>query len=92
MYPSQNPLLYIIHTVGILLIIALCLWFGLQTNQPLALLSVLALSYLPEWPLVQNMNDDDDEDPGYDGGSKFGFTNSTGPASRECGEKHQGIR
>lgn len=76
MYPSRVPLLYVLH----LLIIASAIMLGVYVGcvvlgQPLALLLVLALNFLPEIPLVPEPGGDDDSEDDYSAeGKPMGFT------------------
>ncbi len=76
MFPSKSPLLYIIHMAIILVTIMCAILVGAwHLNQPLALLSLLALNFIPDWPLVQQMpaEEEEIEEPGYAGKGTTGF-------------------
>lgn len=52
MFPSKTPLLYILHVGAILVCIVVALLVGLALKEPLALLSLLCLKLIPEFPLM----------------------------------------
>lgn len=70
MYPSRVPFLYVLH----LLIIACAIMLGIYVGvvilgEPLTLLLILALNFLPEVPLVPEPDAEEGSRPGeYDGG------------------------
>lgn len=76
MYPSRIPFLYVLH----LMIIACAIVFGVYVGavilgEPLALLLILALNFLPDLPLVPEPGAEEGQEPGeYDGGDNpIGF-------------------
>jgi hypothetical protein len=81
MFPSHTPTLYVLQTLVVVLAITAAMFVGWALAQPLCVLSLLALQYLPDVPLVQMPEpvyfgpegdaQDEDED-GY-GSSKIGF-------------------
>lgn len=79
MFPSKIPVVYVVHMVIVGIAIIAAIMVGHFLNQPLALLSLLALNFLPsspqEFPLVpQGAQDEEDSNDDYDGSSTFGFS------------------
>jgi hypothetical protein len=80
MFPDQAPVFYIAQLVIVAVAVLASLFVGWALAQPLALLSLLALQYLPSPQLLVpqqpfSMEDlMDEDDAGYDGRGKTGFT------------------
>lgn len=79
MYPSRVPVLYVLTLLAIALVLMLGIYVGtVVLHEPLSLLLVLGLNFLPEFPLVPNPEPEEEEDPGYEGAPEtreagFGF-------------------
>lgn len=79
MYPSKNPMLYVLQMLTIVLVIMSGMFYGcVVLHEPLSLLLILGLHYIPEFPLVPEDDQENEEDsPLYDGGDSttpLGFT------------------
>lgn len=68
MYPSRVPFLYVLHLMIVACAIMLGIYVGaVVLEQPLALLLILALNYLPEIPLVPEPGAEEEDPSEYDG-------------------------
>ncbi len=55
MFPQKLPLLFVLHLLSIIGVIALAIVGGVfYLQQPAAMLSLLALQYVPEFPVVHD--------------------------------------
>jgi hypothetical protein len=81
MFPSQNPKVYVLLLLAVFVLIAGAIAAGVVLQQPLALLALLGLRFLPELgeiPLVPQgaSGADSDEEAAeaqYEGSEAFGF-------------------
>lgn len=78
MYPSKTPLLFVLHFLVVFLtvITAMVLGMGVLKN-PMAILAVFGLFFLPSFPVMEPPQESEPE-PGpetgvYDGSGRLGF-------------------
>lgn len=69
MYPSKNPMLYVLQMLTVACAIMFGMYYGcVILREPLSLLLILGLHYIPEFPLVpEGDQEDEDDEPLYDG-------------------------
>lgn len=84
MYPSKTPFIYVLHFLVILVILGGALFLGYVHAQPLAMLSLLALKFLPEVHLIPEP--EVQEERLYDGQGAAGFLAALTEQERRDGE------
>lgn len=70
MYPSKFPVIYILQLLIIGAVIGGSIYFGVvHLGQPLAILAVMALKFIPDFPLVPEPEGASE----YSGSGRMGF-------------------
>jgi hypothetical protein len=82
MYPSASPFIYILHFLVVCICIVAAIFAGVSMGQPLAILSLLALKFLPEVPLVPEPEMQPEDPPLYHGEDTPGPLGFLTPAER----------